>query len=131
MAIVGERASLLLLCGMFVGVGTLHFVHPHTFDEMVPPALGNARAWTYASGAAELTGAALLALPRTRRVGGWWSVVLLLAVFPGNVQAALDGGTPGVPAPLDSAVAAWIRLPLQVPLVLWALRHARGRPLRR
>jgi len=116
---------------MFAGVGTLHFVHPRTFDEMIPPALGNARTWTYLSGAAELTAAALLAHPRTRRFGGWWAAVLLVAVFTGNVQAAIDGGTRGAPAPLDSTTAAWIRLPLQIPLVLWALRHARGRTLRR
>ncbi len=129
MAVLPERPSLLLLCGMFAGVGTLHFVHPRTFDEMIPPALGNARTWTYLSGAAELTAAALLAHPRTRRFGGWWAAVLLVAVFTGNVQAAIDGGTRGALAPLDSATAAWLRLPLQIPLILWALRHARGRTL--
>jgi len=129
-AVLPERPSLVLLCGMLAGVGTLHFVHPRTFDEMIPPALGNARAWTYLSGAAEITAAALLAHPRTRRFGGWWAAILLVAVFPGNIQAALDGGTRGAPAPLDSAAAAWLRLPLQIPLVLWALRHARGRTLR-
>lgn len=130
MAVLPERPSLVLLIGMLAGVGTLHFVHPQTFDGLVPRSLGNARTWTYLSGAAELTGAALLAHPRTRRFGGWWAAILLVAVFPGNVKAALDGGTRGAPAPLDSAAAAWARLPLQIPLVLWALRHARGRPLR-
>jgi len=114
---------------MLAGVGTLHFVHPRTFDEMIPSALGNARTWTYLSGAGELAAAALLAHPRTRRFGGWWATILLVAVFPGNIKAALDGGTRGAPVPLGSA-AAWIRLPLQLPLVLWALRHARGRTLR-
>lgn len=130
MAYLPERASLLALCGMLAGVGTLHLVHPRSFDDLVPSALGDPRRWTYISGAAELAGAALLANPRTRRLGGWWATVLLVAVFPGNVKAALDGGMPGLPAPLDTAAAAWVRLPLQLPLVLWALRHARGRALR-
>jgi uncharacterized membrane protein len=43
-------------------------------------------------------------------------------VFPANLQMALDGGLEGAPFPADNAVAAWLRLPLQVPLVLWALQ---------
>jgi len=126
---LSERASLVLLVGMLAGVGTVHLVHPEPFDELVPKALGDPRLWTYASGLAEIGGASLLAHPRTRRFGGWWAAVLLVAVFPGNLKAALDGGMTSAPPPLDSAVAAWIRLPLQVPLVMWALRHARGRTL--
>ena len=129
MAVLPTRTSLGLLIGMLAGVGTLHFAHPKPFDGLVPGALGNPRLWIYASGAAELTGAALLALPRTRRLGGWWTALLFVAVFPGNVKAALDGGMPSAPPPLDSAAAAWLRLPLQLPLVAWALRHARGRTL--
>jgi uncharacterized membrane protein len=125
MALLPTRTSLGLLVGVLAGIGTLHFVHPKPFDALVPGALGNPRLWTYASGAAELTGAALLALPSTRRFGGWWTAVLFAAVFPGNVKAALDGGMGGVPAPLDTAAAAWLRLPLQIPLVVWALRHGR------
>lgn len=131
MALLPERTSLVLLCGMFVGVGTLHFVHPRPFEDLVPRPLGNPRLWVYASGVAELAAAALVAHPRTRRFGGWWATVLLVAVFPGNVKAALDGGMRGAPPPLDSVAAAWARLPLQVPLVLWALRHGRGRTVRR
>ncbi len=130
MANLPVRVSLALLVGMLAGVGTLHLVNPRTFAGLVPSALGNPRLWIYASGAAEITGAALLAHPRTRRFGGWWAAALLVAVFPGNVKSALDGGMRGLPAPFDSAAAAWLRLPLQVPLVAWALRHARGRTLR-
>ena len=130
MAFLPARTSLGLLAGVLAGVGTLHLVHPKPFDAMVPRFLGEPRWWTYASGAAEITGAALLAHPRTRRLGGWWAAALFVAVFPGNVQAALDGGMRGAPAPLDTAAAAWLRLPLQIPLVVWAVRHARGRTIR-
>lgn len=130
MAVLSERPSRLLLCGILVAIGTLHLVHPQPFEAMIPRPLGDPRAWTYASGAAEIAGAALLANPGTRRVGGWWIAVLFVVVFPGNIKSALDGGMPSMPSPLDSATAAWIRLPLQIPLLLWALRHARSRPLR-
>lgn len=125
-----ERTSLVALAGMLAGIGTLHLVRPQTFENLVPRSLGDPRFWVYASGVAELAGAALLANPRTRRAGGWWAAVLFIAVFPGNVKAALDGGMGNFPAPLDTAEVAWLRLPFQVPLVVWALRHARGRTFR-
>lgn len=130
MTLLPARTSLALLVGMLAGIGTLHLVHPRSFDALVPRSLGDPRWWTYTSGLAEITGAVLLAHPRTRRFGGWWAAALLVAVFPGNVKAALDGGMRGAPAPFDSAAVAWLRLPLQLPLVAWALRHARGRTLR-
>ena len=101
------------------GVG--HFLAPKGFDDIVPKFLGNKRAWTYASGVAELTAALLLARPKTSKLGGWWAACLFVAVFPANVYAAVKP----VP-PFDNPWLGYGRLPLQIPLVLWALRHARA-----
>ena len=60
----------------------------------------------------------------TRRAGALGTIAVLLAVFPANVEVALDGGIPGRPVPLGSPVVAWARLPLQVPKVIWAWRVA-------
>ncbi len=112
-----------------VGAGTSHFVIPASYARIVPSVVGadNARAVVMVSGAAEIAGGVLLALPRTRRLGAWLTAGLLVAMFPANVQMALDGGIPGKGFPLGSPVVAWLRLPLQVPLVWWALVHARPR----
>jgi hypothetical protein len=40
---------------------------------------------------------------------------------------ALDGGYADAPFPANNRVAAWLRLPLQVPLVWMAAGVARGR----
>jgi uncharacterized membrane protein len=58
----------------------------------------------------------LVAVPRTRRVGGWATAALFVVVFPANVQMALDSGD----ASGWYRTAVWARVPLQVPLVLWA-----------
>lgn len=102
----------------FVGLaGVMHFVKPSFFDAIVPEALpGSPRSWTYGSGVAELAVAAALARPSTRRLGGLVAAVLFVAVFPANVQAAVDARTSA-----EKAIT-WIRLPLQVPLVRWALK---------
>jgi uncharacterized membrane protein len=106
-------ASPLLLAGLMGGSGVLHVLVPGPYERLIPPFLGNARAWVLGSGAAELAVAAALVSPATRRRGAAAAAVLLVAVFPGNVWMAVSPG--GVPR-----WVALARLPLQVPLVLWA-----------
>ncbi|HEX4224215.1 MAG TPA: hypothetical protein VHZ97_17735, partial [Pseudonocardiaceae bacterium] len=94
---------------------------PKPYDSIVPPALpGSARTWTYLSGVAELVVAAALAVPRFRRLGGLLAALLFIGVFPANVQMAIDYQRSGKPLP--ARLMAFGRLPLQLPLVLWALR---------
>ncbi|ONI77248.1 hypothetical protein ALI144C_34855 [Actinosynnema sp. ALI-1.44] len=112
-----ESRRAILLAVMLGGMGTLHFLVPKPFDRLIPRQLpGNARTWTYASGVGELGTALLVAVPRTRRLGGLLAALLFVAVFPGNVKMALDAKTP------SARVAAYGRLPFQWPLVKWALR---------
>lgn len=105
--------------------GALHFAVPAPFDALVPIALpGSPRLWTLLSGGAELAVAAAVAVPRTRRLGGLAAAVLFVAVFPGNVKMAIDWSDRSLP----EQALAYGRLPLQVPLVWWALtvyRNAR------
>ncbi|MCX4669014.1 DoxX family protein [Streptomyces sp. NBC_01381] len=109
--------SPLLLAGLLAGSGVAHFAAPKPFDATIPRALpGSPRAWTYASGAVELALAAGVALPRTRRTAALATAAFFVGVFPANVQMAADWRHR--PAPLRAAALG--RLPLQVPLVLWA-----------
>ncbi|GGL84518.1 DoxX family protein [Nakamurella endophytica] len=113
------------LVALLSGAGVLHFAWPAPFVSIVPRRLPAKRALVYASGAAELACAGLVARPRTRRMGGAASAVLFVAVFPANVSMALRSGR----RPTVYRAVSWLRLPLQVPLVLWALRVA-GVPAR-
>ncbi|MFC7304145.1 hypothetical protein ACFQVC_07960 [Streptomyces monticola] len=115
--------SPLYLAGLLAGAAVAHCVVPKQFDATIPRALpGSPRAWTYASGAVELTLAAGLAVPRTRRAAALATAGFFVAVFPANVQMAADWWHR--PAPLKAAALA--RLPLQVPLVRWALSVAKS-----
>lgn len=118
-----------LLIPLFAGAGILHFARPEPFDGIVPPQLpGSARAYTYASGAAELIAAALLAAPalgprsnpnhrrrsaKMRRTGGAFSAVLLAAVWPANFYMSWQWRD----KPWYQQVAGVARLPLQIPLM--------------
>ncbi|MFI6038603.1 hypothetical protein ACIBBD_31615 [Streptomyces sp. NPDC051315] len=112
-----SERSPLLLAGLLAGAGIAHFAAPRTFDAIVPRALpGSARTWTYASGVAELALAAGVALPRTRKAAALATAAFFVGVFPANVKMAVDWRHR--PTPLKAAAIG--RLPLQVPLVLWA-----------
>ncbi len=109
------------------GAGVTHFTSPQFYEPIVPDWVpGRPRTWVYASGVVELTSAALLLVPRTRKVGGWLSFGTLLGVYPANIQSAIDGGIAGAKPPFDSAPAAILRLPFQIPLLLdaWRVAHA-------
>jgi uncharacterized membrane protein len=121
-----EDKRALGLAGFIGFAGLMHFVRPGFFDPIVPDWMpGSARTTTYVSGVAELASAALVANPRTRRFGGWFAFATFLGVYPANIQAALDGGIEGQEGIAGSAAAMWLRLPLQIPMVLWARRVAK------
>ncbi|WP_059010987.1 DoxX family protein [Streptomyces specialis] len=122
MTSTASRLAPLGLAALLGAAGVLHFTAPKYFDPLVPRQLpGDARAWTYGSGVAELACAAAVALPATRRAGALASAALFVAVFPGNVKMAKDWSGRGTAL----RTLGYARLPLQVPLVRWALKVRR------
>jgi uncharacterized membrane protein len=104
------------------GSGVLHLVRPRTYEWMVPPELGDARAWVLGSGVAEIGTAVLLGAPPTRRAGGWAAAGLLASFLPAHLHHfRVARGKPALLA------AAAVRLPLQAPMIAAALRVARSR----
>jgi len=105
------------LAGLLTLTGVTHFVASSFYEPIVPHALpGSARGWVIFSGVAELACAAALANKRTRRLGATMALVLFVLVFPANIQMAVDWNHDGA----LKATIAWTRLPLQIPLILWA-----------
>jgi uncharacterized membrane protein len=112
--------TALGLAALLGTTGTIHLVRPRVFYAALPTWLPGSRyRWAVGSGVAELACAALLAHPRSRRLGGWASAGLFVGVFPGNLYMAQQARTP------QARVVTLLRLPLQVPLVLWAWHAAR------
>ena len=113
--------TALGLAGLLTATGVIHLLAPHRFDEAVPTWLpGSVLGWELVSGVAELGCAALLAAPATRTLGGYASAALFVAVFPGNLDMARRARSP------RGRAITLLRLPLQLPLVLWAWRVARA-----
>jgi len=118
----GIAKDVTALAGVFAVSGTLHLVRPEVYEPLMPDLVPAQREVIYASGVAELLCAAGLLHPRTRKVAGWASAALLLAVYPANLKMAGDAARS---RSTRFKTIAYGRLPLQIPLVRIALRAAR------
>jgi len=106
-----------------VGAGVNHFRSPEPYVGMMPAVLPAPLALVYLSGVAEILGGLGLILPATRRLAAWGLIALFIAVFPANLNMALNHlplGTVELPS-----WALWARLPLQLLLIWWAASFTR------
>jgi uncharacterized membrane protein len=121
---LGRRAPLAL-AAVFAASGTVHLVRPQAFAAIMPRVIPQEHhtSLIYVSGVAELACAA--GLVRQARWAPAASVATLAAVFPANVQMALDAGSGRNAGPADNRAVAWGRLPLQLVMAWMALRARR------
>lgn len=119
-----RRWAPLGLAAIFAGSGVLHLIRPELFLPLIPRGLPTPATIVTVSGVAELVCA--VGLLSGRSWAGPASAALLVAVFPGNIQFALDqAADPAADARL--VAGAWLRLPLQVPLIWAAFQGRRTR----
>jgi uncharacterized membrane protein len=108
----------ILLAAIMVFAGVMHFLKPGPFVRIVPHYLPYALALVYISGFFEIAGGVGLLVPATSRIAAWGLVALYVAVFPANVNMAINNIPFGEgPTP---AYVLWLRLPLQAVLIAWA-----------
>jgi uncharacterized membrane protein len=117
------RMDAKIVMGAFLTSGMIHLVRPQTFEPLMPSWVPAHREVILGSGVAELACAAGLAVPRTRRLAGLAGAALLLGVFPGNVKMAQDAVRS---TNTGLKVAAFARLPLQLPMIRAAWRAGRA-----
>ena len=102
------RGALVI---MFLFTGTSHFTSmKYDFAAMIPAPLPNDLWVIYLSGVFEIAGAVGLLIPQTRKLAGICLVLLLVALFPANVYAALSE----IPLRGEAATPLWIRTPMQL-----------------
>jgi uncharacterized membrane protein len=125
-----RRIAHVPLAALLIAAGLAHLVTPEFFLPIMPPMLPCHGQLVASSGMAELCAGVLLMIPSTRRHGALLAVAILVAVWPANWYHALAGGVvdPALPFWMGDARIAWCRLPLQLPLVWWALTLARPWP---
>lgn len=124
-----SAASAYALVALLVFAGLAHLLAPTNFELIIPHFLaGQRRLLVTSTGYMELLLAVGIGIPRLRSTSALVTAVFFVAVFPANIQMALDGGIVGAGFPLDSALLSWLRLLLQPALIWWALEVGRSRP---
>jgi len=110
------KISLYIMILFYAGAGINHFINPSFYLQIIPPWLPLHKEFVFLSGVAEIVCALLLLFSKTRRVGAWAVIALLIAVFPANIQMLLDYKK-------DNNPMLWVailRLPIQLILIWWA-----------
>lgn len=117
-----KKISLYSMAALYVVAGINHFANPGFYKKIMPPWLPWHYSIIYISGVAEIVLGLLLLPAQTRRLAAWGIIILLIAVFPANVQMMLNYQQEKNPY-LWIAVA---RLPLQLLLIGWAFQFAKA-----
>ena len=105
----------------YVVAGVNHFANTAFYLNIMPPYLPSPYFLVMASGIAEIVLGIGLVVPRTSRAAAWGLIALLVAVSPANLHMAMH---PELYQDIPTELL-WIRLPLQLLLVLWAFWYTR------
>jgi uncharacterized membrane protein len=105
-----------LFAASFVLAGLNHFINTDFYLKIMPPYLHRHLPLVYLSGVVEVVLGVLLLTPKLTRVAAWGMVALLVAVFPANIHMAVNHEL----YPAYNVTALWLRLPLQIVLMVCA-----------
>ena len=107
---------------LYLFVGIKHFTNPSFFEAIVPPFFVFKEALVYISGFIEVTVAVLLVFKKTRKIGAYITIGLLIAVFPANIYLYISETARDVLGVTKHQ--ALIRMPFQIPLIIIAYWHS-------
>ena len=115
--------SIYVMSFMYVFIGIKHFTDPQYFLDIVPPQLPFKLFLVYLTGLIEVVGGVAILAPKTRKVGAYLLIFLLVSVFPANIYLYVSE-TPQSLLGI-SETDALIRMPFQIPLILLAFWHSK------
>jgi len=110
-----------LMAFLYVAAGILHFVKSKIYRSIMPPWLPWHNQLILVSGIAEVILGILLIPMTTRIIAAWLIIILLIAIFPANIQMAINWSKNKNP----KLWIALLRLPLQLVLIWWAWLYTR------
>jgi uncharacterized membrane protein len=108
--------SLYAMAFFYFSAGVFHFVSTRFFEKMMPSFIPYHKEIVYISGVIEIILALMLLVDELRSLASKFIIVLLIAVFPANIQMSIDYWKKKNPF-------VWltiVRLPLQFVLIWWA-----------
>ena len=116
-----KKFSIIFLSVGFLVAGILHFTHTSELVKMTPLPYAYPIVWL--TGVMEFAFAFFLLLPTYRRITGLFLSLFCVAVLPANINMAIND-IPMFGSHLEPW-AAWLRVLMQFPLILWILWSTR------
>jgi uncharacterized membrane protein len=116
-----SKLSVYLMALLYIAAGVNHFVHPAFYEKMIANFLPDTDLIVKMSGLAEIALGLLLLFPKTRRIGAYGIILLLIAVFPANINMALHPQQWQI-----SPLILLARLLLQFVLIYWAYQISKA-----
>jgi len=111
---------LVYIMGLFyVMAGINHFLYPSFYQKTIQNFLPYALGIVYISGIIEIILGIGVCIPATRGISAIGIILLLIAVFPANINMAMHAQDWEF-----SPILLYIRLPLQLVLIYWASIYA-------
>lgn len=112
---------LYVMSFAYIAAGINHFVAPKFYSRIMPDWLPWHSQLIFISGVCEVVLGILLLPLATRTFAAWGIIILLIAVFPANIQMAVTYWNKQNPY----LWMALLRLPLQFVLIWWAWQYTR------
>ena len=116
-----KNATVYLMAVGYIAAGIMHLLFPRGYLRIMPAWVPAPLMAVYASGVIEILFALLLLPVATRAVAAWLIIVMLVAIFPANIQMVINFRD-------QHSRYLWLaiaRLPLQLVLIWWAWYYTR------
>lgn len=114
--------SLGLMSLFYIAAGAYHFIDPEFYYRMIPSYLPFPKEINVLSGALEIILGLAVLSENTRRPAAWGIVLLLIAVYPANIQMSINAYLNQDP----KFVLTLVRLPFQFVFLAWAWVYTRA-----
>ncbi|MEJ6589592.1 MAG: DoxX family protein [Crocinitomicaceae bacterium] len=118
-----KKTTLYFMAAAYIFVGIRHFLDPDFFLAIMPNYLPYHLEAVYVSGGFEILLGGMMLFEKSRWLGGWGLIALLIAVFPANLYLAQN--IAAQEALNISQTAAIGRLPFQVLFIGLAYWHSK------
>lgn len=111
-----KRISLYVMSTLYFLAGINHFIHPDFYIHIMPHWIPYHPEMIAISGVFEILFSLMLLFPKTRNLGAWGIILMLLVFFAVHIQMLVDWN-------METSPPKWVlilRIPIQFVLLWWA-----------
>lgn len=104
---------------LYIFAGIMHFIKPMVYIRIMPSYIPYHKELVFVSGCLEILFGLMLFFDNTKTMGAWSIILLLIFVFPANIQMAVNMYK-------TNSAYLWLgilRLPIQFLLIWWAYSY--------